>query len=439
MAQCRPGRPLKPVNPDSSHEARLGAELRERRQDRGLTLQALGALIGFSPSYISEVERAKAPASATFIADCDRALEAQGELLDLCAAAVYERAVRRGKRSAARRSQASAAANAERFDGHDAELEAIELGSRARSGDVSAVTLEGLEIAVHDLCRRYTKVPSAVLLDDVRQWRRTIFGLLDARATLRQRRQLMVTAGWLSLLAACLHVDVGEHAAAIACRRAAHDLGVDTGDRQMVAWGLEVRAWQAILARRYDDAVRLCRAGRDFVGVDTSAAVQLTAQQARALARLGDASETYLALDDAAAMCSRLPATDYPDHHFTFDSRKLTSYTATALAWLGDGERAEPFACEVIDLRQRENRPRRLATARVDLALILTRQDRPEEACALGDLALGSGRLVRSNIWRVAELDAELRPYDLPAVGEFHDRFVAVREHVVTNGEAQAP
>lgn len=436
MDQPRPGRPLNPLNPDASHAARLGAQLRERRQAQGLTLEGLGALIGFSPQHISEVERANAPASATFVVECDRALKTRGDLLDLWSAAVHEQALRRAERGAARRAEASAAANVESFNGHDAELEAIELGSRARSGDVSAVTLEGLEIAVHDLCRRYTTVPAAVLLDDVRRWRRTIFRLLDARATLRQRRQLMVTAGWLSQLAACLHVDVGQHAAAVACRRAAHDLGVDTGDRQMVAWGLEVRAWQALLARRYEDAVRLCRAGRDFAGDDTSAAVQLTAQRARASARLGNARETYVALEDAAAMCSHLPATEYPDHHFTFDPGKLTLYMATTLAWLGDGERAEPFAREVIDISQRENRPGRLAMGRVDLALILARQDHPEEACDLGHLAIGSGWLVRSNIWRVAELDAELRRYDLPAIGEFHDHYLAVREQIVANGEA---
>lgn len=303
---------------------------------------------------------------------------------------------------------------------------------------MSAVTLDGLEIAVHDLCRRYTKVPAAVLLDDVRRWRRTVFGLLDARATLRQRRQLMVTAGWLSLLAACLHVDVGQYPAAIACRRAARDLGVDTGDRQMVAWALEVRAWQALLARRYEDAVKLCRAGRGFAGDDTSAAVQLTAQQARASARLGNARETYVALEDAAAMSSRLPATDYPDHHFNFDPGKLTLYMSTTLAWLGDGERAEPFAREVIDISQRENRPGRLAMGRVDLALILARQDHPEEACNLGHLALDSGWLAQANIWRVAELDAELRRYDAPAITEFHDHYVAVREPIVGVGGASA-
>jgi hypothetical protein len=139
----------------------------------------------------------------------------------------------------------------------------------------------------------------------------------------------------------------------------------------------------------------------------------------------------YDALNEASASCSRLPAPQHPDHHFTFDPQKLISYTATALAWLGDGARAEPFAREVINLRQREGRPRRVATARIDLALILARHDRPEEACDLGQLALVSGRLVRSNIWRAAELDEALsRRSDAPEVRMFHERYLNVRDRI---------
>jgi transcriptional regulator with XRE-family HTH domain len=449
MTQPRRGRPPHSPNPDASHADRLGAEIRLRRQAQGLTLKALATLIGFSSQHLSEVELAKAPVSGPFVAACDRALDARGDLLDLLPAVVYERAMQRHERSAARKRPApidssgaldlSALHGATGDRGVSDELEAIELGRRAQSGDVSAATLDGLALGVHELCRRYTRVPPAALIDAVRGYRRHVFALLDARATLRQRRELMVTAGWLSLLAACLHVDLGQHAAARASRRAAHELGVDAGDRQIVAWGLEIRAWQAILARDYDDAVKLCGAGRDLAGRDTSAAVQLVAQEAGAQARLGRTHETHRALDQATASCGRLPAPEHADHHFTFDPRKLTSYTATALAWLGDGQRAEPFAREIIDLRRRERRPRRVATARIDLALILAQQDRPEEASDLGHLALDSGRLVRSNIWRVGELDNVLsRHPDAPEVRAFHERYLSVRQLIAAEGSGSS-
>lgn len=98
-------------------------------------------------------------------------------------------------------------------------------------------------------------------------------------------------------------------------------------------------------------------------------------------------------------------------------------------------ERAPNRLREVIDLRQREGRPRRVATARIDLALILAQQDRPEQACDLGQLALGSGRLVRSNIWRVAELHHALAHYpDVPEVLTFHERYLNVRDTVAAQG-----
>jgi transcriptional regulator with XRE-family HTH domain len=441
MRQPQRGRPPKPLNPDASGAARLGAALRARRMANGLTLDQLAEQIGYSPQHVSQVELAQASASGSFVAECDRALEADGTLLALRAPAVYEQAIRRHDRTAPRRRTMArdgggpldlATVPGARVDESVSdELEAIEFARRVRAGDVSAATLDGLALGVHELCRRYTRIPPAELVDAVRGYRRHVFDLLDARMALRRRRELIVTAGWLSLLAACLHVDLGQYAAARESRRAAHDLGVDAGDRQIVAWGLEVRAWQAILTRRYEDAVKLCRAGQDVAGRDTSAAVQLTAQEARAQARLGRARETHGGLDNASVSCSRLPTPVYSDHHFTFDSRKLTSYTATALAWLGDGERAEPFAREVIDMRQREGWPRRVATARIDLALVLTQQNRAEEACDLGHLALSSGRLVPSNIWRAGELDKALSHHaGAPEVQTFHERYLSVRDDI---------
>jgi transcriptional regulator with XRE-family HTH domain len=81
--------------PDASHAARLGAEIRTRRQAQGLTLKALATLIGFSPQHLSEVELAKTPVSGRFIAACDQALGARGTLVAQLPAVVCERALQR--------------------------------------------------------------------------------------------------------------------------------------------------------------------------------------------------------------------------------------------------------------------------------------------------------------------------------------------------------
>ena len=75
-----------------------------------------------------------------------------------------------------------------------------------------------------------------------------------------------------------------------------------------------------------------------MVGRQTSTAAQLTVQEARAWARLGKAKETYATLEGAATVLGRLPPPAHPEHHFTFDPGKLTSYAATTLAWLGDSK-----------------------------------------------------------------------------------------------------
>ena len=75
MTQPQRGRPPKPLNPDASSAARLGAALRARRVENGLTLVKLAERIGYSPQHVSEVELAQASVSGSFVAECDRALE----------------------------------------------------------------------------------------------------------------------------------------------------------------------------------------------------------------------------------------------------------------------------------------------------------------------------------------------------------------------------
>jgi transcriptional regulator with XRE-family HTH domain len=103
MEDKRRGRPPSPLDPDASATARLGAELRPRRLTQRLTLQALADLIGYSPQHVSEVERGNVLPSRPFVAACDRALAADGALLELLPPAIEERSQRCDERSAARR------------------------------------------------------------------------------------------------------------------------------------------------------------------------------------------------------------------------------------------------------------------------------------------------------------------------------------------------
>ena len=103
MAQPRRGRPPNPIDPNASHAARLGAEIRDRRTDAELTLEQLAKQVGFSQQHISEVERAKTTPGAAFVAAVDRALEADGAIERLLPPVLADREERRQERAEARR------------------------------------------------------------------------------------------------------------------------------------------------------------------------------------------------------------------------------------------------------------------------------------------------------------------------------------------------
>jgi len=311
----------------------------------------------------------------------------------------------------------TSAAGEERADDVD---ELLDLARRAEASDVGGTALDAVDLAVADLARRYPYTPPADLLASIRRRSRDVVRLLAGSATVGQRRRLLQAGGWLSLLTATVHVDLAHRVAARVARDTAAALGREAGEPELLAWSVEGAAWEAIVNQEWPTALRLARDGQEIAPAGKSSLVQLTVQEARAAARLGEARTVHAALDRAGRALAGRPA-DVSDHHFVFDPNKLTGYTATALTWLGDPA-AEEHAREVIRIAAA---PRRLATARIDLALVVLGRDRPDEAAALGVLAVDSGCLVPSNVWRAAELARALagRYADLPETRDFHERY----------------
>jgi transcriptional regulator with XRE-family HTH domain len=89
------GRPSKPLDPSASQEARLGAAIRQRREQLGVTQERLADLIGFSRPHLALVELGKAHASEALVAAADRALEADGSILAIYPEVIAERERRR--------------------------------------------------------------------------------------------------------------------------------------------------------------------------------------------------------------------------------------------------------------------------------------------------------------------------------------------------------
>lgn len=68
------GRPPNPLTPDVSLAHAVGAEIRSLREARGLTLEALGLRVGYTPQHLSAAEHAKPSLSFEFLVAIDAAL-----------------------------------------------------------------------------------------------------------------------------------------------------------------------------------------------------------------------------------------------------------------------------------------------------------------------------------------------------------------------------
>ena len=383
--------------------ADFAAELARRRADADLSLADLANRAHLHRGYAGNIEHGHRWPTETVARALDAALDADGALL-----ATWEAADRvphvRGTR-----------------DDNEQPTELLELAARAQASDVGATTLDLLDLSVDGMARAYTRAPPAKLLRDVRASARQIGSLLDGRATLAQRRRLLTAAGWLALLAATLHVDLGQRTAAGAARGAAGSLGRETEHDEIGAWACEVDTWTALVDQDWSRAASLAAAGETLAPAGSPAAAQLAMQAARAAARLGDGPEVRAALRRAAVALEQQPQERPPDHHFHVDPAKLELYTGTALSWLGDPA-AEDIARHAAARYETGGRPRRLATAYLDLGLVLARLGRPDEAAHCSVLALGANHLVPSNAWRADELVTAVSRYrGVPEVEELRE------------------
>ncbi|WP_020392587.1 hypothetical protein [Kribbella catacumbae] len=73
-------------------------------------------------------------------------------------------------------------------------------------------------------------------------------------------------------------------------------------------------------------------------------------------------------------------------------------------------------------------RPRRAATARLDLSLALLASNKPDEASGPTMDALTSGRLVPSNFWRAKEVIKGIDARGVPEAGELRDAYESLHQ-----------
>jgi hypothetical protein len=286
---------------------------------------------------------------------------------------------------------------------HDAEadvlamagMDTLELVSRLQRSDLDPATLDGLRIMADRLCSEYPFMPADQLLTEGRAWLRRMTAMQGQRVTLKQHREILVLAGWVALLVGCVEYDTGNRQAAETTRQAALSLGVEADHGDIMGWAHEVRAWINLTSGDYHGVVAAARAGTEITP-QSSVAVQLAAQEAKAWARIGDRRQTEVALDRGRRLLDSMPYPENLDHHFVVDPTKFDFYAMDCYRMLADDKMAENLANEVIqastDFDGKERAPMRLAEARITLGVVAARQGDLDEAVGQGGQALHGQR-----------------------------------------------
>lgn len=381
-------------------------------KERCLGVRALARKVPCDPALVSRLASGQQRPSAQIARRLDEILSANGELSGLAAIEL-----------------AMPATILPGENGLADELAAIEAARRAGATDVGRAAVERLEKVADSLALAYAKTRPADLLTRTLGYLDYVTSLLDGRMTLSEHRRLLVTAGWLSLLAATSLTDLGRLDAAGAHLRTAVQLAVESEHDELRAWCIETSAWQALIGGNYREAAALAAGAQSVAPAGSSVMVQSAAQEGRAWARLGARRETLAALAHVESLVSPRTQPEHPEHHFQYDVRKSEAYLATTLSWIGDPA-AEGYARTVLQRIESGTdgtvRPRRAATARLDLALALTAAGRPDEAAGTAQEAIESGLLVSSHMWRVREVISAVAECDPAAAAGLREALSAV-------------
>ncbi len=389
----------------------FGGELARLMTARCVGVRELARMVPCNPGHISNLRSGKARPSPELARTLDDRLDAGGALAVLAPGA------------APRRPQPAASAR----DGVAEEMiAALDLARLAELTEVGTGTVERLELAVDELATAYPRTSPAELNSRVRGYLGYTRRLLDGRMTLAEHRRLLVVAGWLSLLAATTLIDLHRDHAAAAYLCTAAQLARETGHAEIAAWCLETQAWQVLTEGNYQRAVDISQAAQQVAPKSGSAFIQATAQEGRGWARLGAGQETRAALGRVEALVSPLPVPARPEHHYRYDPAKSEAYLATTLAWIGDPA-AERYARHVLARIESTidgpPRPRRAASARLDLSLALIAAGRHDEAAGTTLEAISSGRLVPSTYWRAREVIQAVAERGVPEAAELAEAY----------------
>jgi hypothetical protein len=186
---------------------------------------------------------------------------------------------------------------------------AFRFTATAEGSNVGPETLDQLRDEVARLARAYKTQPLPTLLGDLIEVQAVAFRLLEGRQRPNQTRELYLLAGVVTGLVAHASHDLGNPHAAMTQTRAAYVCADNAGHDGLRAW---VRGTQSVVAYWNGwphEALRYAQLGADATAeVTSTAAVWLSALEARAYAVLGNGDESRTAVERAHTARNGLPS-----------------------------------------------------------------------------------------------------------------------------------
>jgi DNA-binding XRE family transcriptional regulator len=334
----------------------FGEALRRLRTESGLTQGELARAATWSQSQVSRAEQGQFTPDDATVERLDQALNASGQLV-------------------AAHLGAKAPAQQLAVPSRDP-LAFSDLMRKIHRTDVGRDTIDQLTVITEQLCCEYVTRPAEDLRIDAHHQLEYVQRLLEGPTRLADHRELLVIAGWLSLLIGCVNFDLGLARHAEAARNAAFQLGREAGHGEIVAWSYEMSAWFALTQGRYRSIPDYVDAGI-AAAPHASVAVQLAAQAAKAHARMNNPSDVRRALDQGARLLTGHEHPSRPENHFVIDPTKWDFYAMDCYRLVGEDARATEQAREVLRLSERpdgtDRSPMRATEARLTMSIVSVR------------------------------------------------------------------
>jgi transcriptional regulator with XRE-family HTH domain len=388
----RRGRPDKPVDPNSSATARLGADLRRRRKERGLDQESAARAVGFSRSHLAAVERGDAPASEQLIGACDKYLGADGALLALHPGSAKEWEARRSTGHRTYRSSKLGAAGSGLFavDEEGDEWRRVLVARRVPSTvDHHVVAILQRVTASHR--ELYHCLSSVDLHMPLAEHLSLLISLLRESVSDELRRPLASMAAETAGHAAWLAFDLGRHHSSASLYVAAREMVSQSGDQALHAY---IGGFESIVALAQEKPTRaamlLDAASGDAARSPTfTLRAWLLGLSAQAAARRGWATDVTRLLDAGERALRKQKHEDDPTWMYPFDDSRLAVQRGACFLTLRIRHPAEHAYREALGALP-PSCDRRRGEVLVGLArvLLLPGDIEVEEACSLASAAL---------------------------------------------------